>query len=140
MEKLRKECEYLTEYLEDSYSIVKYAIDIAENILYEKSKNLCNEYNSKFFIETILFSLDDIKNSLKNHIGTLQSLDFNTLMNESYQIYQTRKRTADIIPFYRENDCYVYSDINISEIFQKKPENFLKLIKNNENSSENHDK
>ena len=99
------------------------------------------EYSSRYFLETILFTLDNIKNSLKEQINELYSIEFDTKMNEYYQTPKLKKHTTEIIPFYRKNlidDAYVFSDASISDVFNKKPKNILKLVKDDYNSTENH--
>ena len=62
-------------------------------------------------------------------------------MNEYYQISKSNKHTTEIIPFYGKDlidDAYVFPDAYISDIFSKKSNNILKLVKDNYNSSENH--
>lgn len=140
LDKIKNECKYLIEYLEKSYAIAESAVDITENSLYKIKTDVKEEYSSRYFLETILFTLDDIKNSLKNQISELCSIEFDTKMNEYYQIDKSNFEEADIIPFYRTDsvdDIYVNLDDDISYVF-KKPEIYLQLIKNDYNSSENH--
>ena len=64
-------------------------------------------------------------------------------MNEYYQTVEQNNLPAEIIPFYRRDfidDIYVPADACISEVFNKKPENKLKLVKNEYNSTDDHNK
>ena len=142
VKQIKTECEYLVEYLEQSYCIARFVIDIVENFLYEDNSNLKDEFNYKYFLETVLFTLDDIKNSLKSQINDLNSIEFDTKMNEYYQTPESDKHITEIIPFYRKDyvdDIWVPSDACISDVFKKKSNNFLKLVKDDYDSSENHD-
>ena len=135
------ECMYLKESLEYSLELAISAISTIENSLYNIKTIDAEEYSSRYFFETILFTLDDIKNSLKNQINDLCSIEFDTKVNEYYQTNKSNSEEADIIPFYRTDfvdDIYVYSDDSISKVFKKTPQKIYRLFKNNDNSSENH--
>ena len=43
VKQIKTECEYLVEYLEQSYCIARFVIDIVENFLYEDNSNLKDE-------------------------------------------------------------------------------------------------
>jgi len=141
LDKIKNECKYLIEYLEKSCAVAESAISITENSLYKIKVDDKDEYSSRYFLETILFTLDDIKITLKNQIDEFCSIEFDTKMNEYYQISKSNKHTTEIIPFYGKDlidDAYVFPDTYISDIFSKKSNNILKLVKDNYNSSENH--
>ena len=143
LDKIKSECKYLIEYLEKSYAIAESAVDITENSLYKIKTDVKEEYSSRYFLETILFTLDDIKITLKNQINELYSIEFDTKMNEYYQSFKLNKHSTEIIPFYKKDlidDGYILPDACISDIFNKKSNNILKLINNDYNSSENHNK
>ena len=78
LDKIKNECKYLIEYLEKSYAIAESAVDITENSLYKIKVDDKDEYSSRYFLKTILFTLDDIKNSLKNQIDEFCSIEFDT--------------------------------------------------------------